>query len=218
MQLISLYIKKYNHLVDFTIAFNQNLSVIIGVNGSGKSSVLEVLALVFSDAYLGKKAALGFKLTYKLAKTTVELSSEDTGFEIQMNGKKIDNFLLPSNVVVYYSGLSDKMEKLCKVHEENQEKAFKTGRANKRPFFYYRPQNFKMLLEKGVERDDMKTEHLVPQTSSYSIKHKLDITYSNMFACCMGGKGKTQDFKLVIHEKERTLSLLIQQVHRTLRQ
>ena len=111
MQLISLYIKKYNHLVDFTIAFNQNLSVIIGVNGSGKSSVLEVLALVFSDAYLGKKAALGFKLTYKLAKTTVELSSEDTGFEIQMNGKKIDNFLLPSNVVVYYSGLSDKMEK-----------------------------------------------------------------------------------------------------------
>ena len=94
MQLVSLYIKKYNHLVDFTIAFNQSLSVIIGVNGSGKSSVLEVLALVLSDAYLGEKAALGFKLTYKLAKTTVELSAEDTGFDIQMNGKKIDNRLL----------------------------------------------------------------------------------------------------------------------------
>ena len=38
------------------------------------------------------------------------------------------------------------MEKLCKIHEENQEKAFKTGRATKRPFFYYRPQNFKMFL------------------------------------------------------------------------
>ena len=48
-------------------------------------------------------------------------------------------------------------------------------------------------MEKGVERDDMKTEHLVPQTASYSIKHKLDITYSNMFACCMGGKGKGKD-------------------------
>ena len=59
MQLISLYIKKYNHLEDFTIEFKQKLSVIIGVNGSGKSSILEVLATIFSDAYLENKANLG---------------------------------------------------------------------------------------------------------------------------------------------------------------
>ena len=147
MQLISLYIKKYNHLEDFTIEFKQNLSVIIGVNGSGKSSILEVLAIIFSDAYLNNEASLGFKLIYTLGTSTVELSAEGVGLGIKMNGKsKIDKSLLPSNVVVYYSGLSDKMAKLCEIHENKQKDDFKNGRATKRPFFYYRPENFKMFL------------------------------------------------------------------------
>ena len=50
-------------------------------------------------------------------------------------------------------------------------------------------------VEMGVERDDMKIEHLVPQTASHSMRYKLDITYSNMFACCMGGKGKKEAFE-----------------------
>ena len=146
MQLISLYIKKYNHLEDFTIEFKQNLSVIIGVNGSGKSSILEVLAIIFSDAYLNNEASLGFKLIYTLGTSTVELSAEGVGLGIKMNGKsKIDKSLLPSNVVVYYSGLSDKMAKLCEIHENKQKDDFKNGRATKRPFFYYRPENFKMF-------------------------------------------------------------------------
>ena len=147
MQLISLYIKKYNHLESFTIEFKQNLSVIIGVNGSGKSSILEVLAIVFSEAYLNNKASLGFELIYTLDLATVELSAEGVGSDIKMNGKsKIDKSLLPSNVVVYYSGLSDKMAKLCEIHENKQKDDFKNGRATKRPFFYYRPENFKMFL------------------------------------------------------------------------
>jgi predicted ATP-binding protein involved in virulence len=147
MQLISLYIKKYNHLEDFTIEFKEKLSVIIGVNGSGKSSVLEVLAQIFSAAYLKDKASFGFKLTYKLGNTLVELSAEDNGETIKMNGENaIDNNFLPNNVVVYYSGLSDKMEKLCKPHEENQRKDFKVNKFSQRPFFYYRPENFKMFL------------------------------------------------------------------------
>ena len=106
MQLISLYIKKYNHLEDFTIEFKQKLSVIIGVNGSGKSSVLEALAMIFSDAYLGKKASLGFKVIYQLNSTLVELSAENKGSDVKLNKNKIDHRLLPSNIVVYYSGFS----------------------------------------------------------------------------------------------------------------
>ncbi len=146
MQLISLYIKKYNHLEEFTIEFKEKLSVIIGVNGSGKSSILEVLAQIFSAAYLGKKTEFSFKLTYKLSDfTIIELSAADD-FVVKMNNNKIDNTLLPSNVVVYYSGLSDKMEKLCKPHEDKQRTDFKEDNFTQRPFFYYRPENFKMFL------------------------------------------------------------------------
>ncbi len=147
MQLISLYIKKYNHLEDFTIEFKQQLSVIIGVNGSGKSSILEVLAQIFSAVYLNEKASFGFKLNYELGSVLVELSAEKGGKIIKMNGEDaINRQLLPNNVVVYYSGLSDKMEKLCKPHEDRQRDDFKKGDLSKRPFFYYRPENFKMFL------------------------------------------------------------------------
>lgn len=147
MQLISLYIKKYNHLEDFTIEFKQNLSVIIGVNGSGKSSILEVLAQLFSDAYLFKKASFGFRLTYTMGSDVViELSAEGFGTEIKMNGHGINDMWLPDNVVVYYSGLSDKMEKICEPHEKKQRDEFKEGSYSKRHFFYYRPKNFEMFL------------------------------------------------------------------------
>jgi energy-coupling factor transporter ATP-binding protein EcfA2 len=147
MKINYLYIKKYNNLENFTIEFKQQLSVIIGVNGSGKSSVLEVLAKLFSAAYLKEKASFGFKITYELGTVQVELSAQDAGSTIQMNGKnKIDPHLLPTNVVIYYSGLSEKMEQICKPYEEKQRKDFQKGNPSKRPFFYYRPENFDMLL------------------------------------------------------------------------
>jgi uncharacterized protein (TIGR02646 family) len=50
-------------------------------------------------------------------------------------------------------------------------------------------------IEKEVEKDDMKIEHHTPQTDAQSISGKLDITHSNMFGCCMGGKGKERKFQ-----------------------
>jgi predicted ATP-dependent endonuclease of OLD family len=146
MKLITLYIQKYNNLEDFSIDFKEQLSVIIGVNGSGKSSILEVLAKIFSAAYLKEKIDFGFKLTYKLGDSFVELAAE-ASTSLKMNGKAKLNFdLLPSNVVIYYSGLSDKMEQLCKPYEKKQKDDFKKGIYSKRPFFYYRPENFDMFL------------------------------------------------------------------------
>ena len=52
MQLKSLYIKAYKLLYDFRIEFNQPLSLFIGKNGSGKSTVLEALAWILRGAYL----------------------------------------------------------------------------------------------------------------------------------------------------------------------
>lgn len=66
MQINSLYIKNYKLLKDFTINFSKDVSILIGINGSGKSSILESVAQIFSDAYLQEKSKFGFKLEYEL--------------------------------------------------------------------------------------------------------------------------------------------------------
>ncbi len=66
MQINSLYIKNYKLLKDFAIHFSKDVSILIGINGSGKSSILECVAQIFSDAYLQEKSKFGFKLEYEL--------------------------------------------------------------------------------------------------------------------------------------------------------
>lgn len=70
MQLKKLYINDYKILKDFTIEFpydfKKYISVLIGTNGSGKSTILEVIALIFSGVLLNKKAKFGFELEYSV--------------------------------------------------------------------------------------------------------------------------------------------------------
>lgn len=51
------------------------------------------------------------------------------------------------------------------------------------------------FIEKGISKDDFKIEHYVNQKSKISIQHKYDISYKNMFACCMGNEGKMKKFQ-----------------------
>ena len=51
MRLKSLYIKDYNILQEFEINFNSNLSVVIGENGCGKSSIIECIAYIFGHLH-----------------------------------------------------------------------------------------------------------------------------------------------------------------------
>ena len=70
MQLKSLYIKDYKILKDFTIDFaydfERYISIFIGVNGSGKSTVLEAIAQIFSCTILSEKSKFDFKLEYSI--------------------------------------------------------------------------------------------------------------------------------------------------------
>ena len=66
MQINTLYINNYKLLKDFTINFSKDVSILIGINGSGKSSILECVAQICSDAYLQEKSKFGFKLEYQL--------------------------------------------------------------------------------------------------------------------------------------------------------
>jgi len=66
MKLNSLYIDDYKLLRKFNINFKKDVSILIGINGSGKSNILETIAQIFSDAFLKEKSKFGFKIEYEL--------------------------------------------------------------------------------------------------------------------------------------------------------
>lgn len=180
MQINSLYINNYRLLKDFTIHFSKDVSILIGINGSGKSSILECVAQIFSDAYLQEKSKFGFKLEYELrleeiieqtATTSefktdyikVEISAEKkdekllykvyTGNDILEKESDIEKKfgslekILPSNIVIYYSGLADIMKKICQPHDEKLSVNFRKGNTSlHRPFFYFEPPLFNLIL------------------------------------------------------------------------
>lgn len=70
MRLIRLYIKDNGILKDFTLDFPQkpdnNISVFIGENGSGKTTVLESITKIFSWFVNNEKPAFDFELEYQV--------------------------------------------------------------------------------------------------------------------------------------------------------
>lgn len=144
MKINYLYIDNHKLLKEFSIDFEKDISILIGINGSGKSTILESIAQIFSNAILNEKSKFGFKLQYELrlenileqtATTSefvtnyivVEISANETNSDIlykvfvadKILEKKDDierefgsfNKIFPSNIIIYYSGLSDIMKK-----------------------------------------------------------------------------------------------------------
>ncbi|SEW46001.1 Predicted ATP-binding protein involved in virulence [Chitinophaga sp. YR573] len=180
MRVTSLYIDNYKMLKEFSINFHKDVSILIGINGSGKSTILESIAQIFSDAFLKKQSKFGFKLEYELrleetleqTATTSEFKTEYIKVEISASEKDeplmfkvfsadkiiereneiekhFGNFekILPSNIVIYYSGLAEIMKKICLPHDEMLSVNFRKGNTNiHRPFFYFEPTLFEIIL------------------------------------------------------------------------
>ena len=127
MQLISLWVEDFKNLKNFTINFEnqENLSIIIGNNGSGKSNILELLSGIFGELYASRQTHIirtQYSLKYKINNKLVEISKNSTSstcagikilaFNIKykvddaIKYKKYlkDNNLMPSRAVALYSG------------------------------------------------------------------------------------------------------------------
>lgn len=225
MQLKKLYIEDYKILKDFTIEFpydfKKYISVFIGANGSGKSTILETIAQIFSSAMLNEKAKFGFELEYSVRleniteetfnnsefhiayilvklkayegeeiKVSIDSGMDDTNYDdkivfdknkviVNEGSKQVVLSYLPDNIIVYYSGLSEHLENVCNKHELQQQEAFYKGNLfAKRSFFYYKPENFNMLLlallsfEFGDIKEKIFKKLNITELSGFSIKMK----------------------------------------------
>ncbi|MEX2566995.1 MAG: AAA family ATPase [Cyclobacteriaceae bacterium] len=196
MQLKKLYIKDYKILKDFTIEFpfdfKKYISVFIGVNGSGKSTILEAIAQIFSSTLLQENARFGFELVYSirhsemLEKTSttsafhteylwVTLKADKEGDVIKAvvdsaegsnfysgditekkkmvvvdasgSRKEIKTYsVLPDNIIIYYSGLSEIMKELCQPHLDKLSESYRKGNIANRDFFYFESDHFGIIL------------------------------------------------------------------------
>lgn len=86
MKLKRLYIKEYKILKDFTLDFPQNydnnISVFIGENGSGKTTVLESITRIFSWFIKSDKPAFEFELEYFVRLEDIQKTNYGGEFEI----------------------------------------------------------------------------------------------------------------------------------------
>lgn len=106
MRLKSVYIKEYKNIKDQTFDFSANTGYIalIGLNGSGKSNLLEAISLIFDDLYgiPHSEQLNGYTITYEIGDasyTYTTLDEHDNVIPLEKGDK-----VCPSSVIACYSG------------------------------------------------------------------------------------------------------------------
>lgn len=138
MRIDYVYIEKFKNLKEFRISFDQSQmnTVLLGQNATGKSNFIEALILIFKHLDLEENPPQNFKyeIQYQIAGIGVNISylEDNPKYEEFSNmGKlpirkaisKTDFFrnkskYLPKYIFTYYSGLSDRLDKLFWKHQK----------------------------------------------------------------------------------------------------
>lgn len=108
MKILSLQIQGYKNLKDKTKAsfdFSKctNYVALIGLNGSGKSNVLEAISIIFSNLYQKTSTPFQYEIIYELSGDTVKVVNDV--MNVNRRIKRDNHFqYLPANVITSYSG------------------------------------------------------------------------------------------------------------------
>lgn len=156
MRLKKIYIDGYKNLKNLNVDLGEGWPSVIflGLNGSGKSNLIESLAIIFGDIWLGIHTDFNYKINYSISGHDVKISnfqSEEASrllvFEnnishslISKNDAQNIADYLPVNVFSYYSGLSERLSDIYAPHEDNFKRSIRArkGSAEFRPLFYAR--------------------------------------------------------------------------------
>lgn len=119
MKIEYIYINGYKNLNDVEMHFDAGSSVnsIIGNNGSGKSNVLEVIAIIFSNILESKNSIeFEFDIKYTINSDTIEINNLKSRIMIKKNGEKIQTkefvSIMPKAIFLYYAGETQRLKEL----------------------------------------------------------------------------------------------------------
>lgn len=153
MRIDRLAIKDFKNLRDFSIDFDEKqlTTVLIGQNGTGKSNLFEALVLIFRSLDLGEPPPFAYSIRYlcrdRIIDVAADPSSDKQYVLIQVDGLDVSmaafrrgrGEYLPSHVFAYYSGPSQRMERIFDKHQKQFYDALLKGADETlRPLFYCR--------------------------------------------------------------------------------
>lgn len=181
LRLTRLWIDGFHNLKDVTVEFDRNslTTVILGQNGTGKSYLLEAIALIFRNADLDiAPPDFDFCLDYVIGNHEVVIckSAGKWGFVVDgttMNSREfaaIKSEVFPDTVFAYYSGANDRMEAHFDAHqqryyrrliEDTSDSSFKAASIDDRRLFYARPIHGVLALICLLADDDPEIRELL---------------------------------------------------------
>ena len=130
MRLLHIYLKNYRVLNDFRLIFNERdtreteytLDLLVGVNGTGKSTLLRAIAEIFQRLAIGSHFNFGFEISYmRNATTKVFISNRQdlSRFRLKINeeeekllveGEQIPQIYLPELIITFTTGSEKEWE------------------------------------------------------------------------------------------------------------
>jgi predicted ATPase len=150
MKIQELDLPGFKNLREFQAVFNDSAhTMLVGINGSGKSNLLESLVSVFSELHLEATAPFDYRVKYECAGVKVEIAGiEGVNPTFQLDGnactraafyKKSEHGYsryLPRFVFGYYSGASDRFHAYFIEHQRRFYRKLKDPKADpsKLPF------------------------------------------------------------------------------------
>lgn len=189
MKLNKLQINGFNILQDgFFIDFDNasNLSILIGKNGSGKSSILEAVGIIFKSLYKGSKIPFTFVIDYNLGDKHIGIQNiEELTIRINTDVYSMGELkyfketqgldIFPDNIISYYSGSNERLKKI-----------FNFGKNLESPFLYLEDKHFKFILSSLISSDlDRHTEFLrdnfqIEKNENFQMKFKVKLFDKNL--------------------------------------
>lgn len=159
LRLTRLWIDGFRSLKDVTIEFDPGslTTVIVGQNGTGKSYLLEAIAVIFRNADLDvAPPPFRFSLSYLVGNHRVTIANSSGKWEYVVDGTAMTtrefaaakSELFPDTVFAYYSGTNGRMEAHFDAHQQRyyrkliedvSETSFKAASIDDRRLFYARP-------------------------------------------------------------------------------
>ena len=169
MKLKKLIISDYKGFIDFETSFDQSspITTVIGVNGVGKSNLIEIIVSIFRSLDLNESTEFSYRLEYECRGHDILVDYNHLNLkyrQLEIDGQKRSvafirknaNEYLPLNIFTYYSGTNWRVEQLFTKHQTRFYNALTAGDNQLiRRFFYCRNEHsFFVLLAFLVDEDE----------------------------------------------------------------
>lgn len=111
MKLKNIYIEEYRNIKEITFDFSNhtNYAALVGLNGSGKSNLLEAISLIFASVYSNLALDWKYALEYVIGDVLISIKNGS----IRANNKRITKEdkkqFLPNRIIACYSGEEKRM-------------------------------------------------------------------------------------------------------------